>query len=149
MTSAYKIEFIPYNQMETILPLVVLLNEGKIAYEVLKKRLANMLSMGGYKCIGVYYGEELIGICGVWELHKLYAGKHLEPDNVFIKMEHRGNGVGTLMMNRLFQYAREIGCDATEVNCYIKNTKGKKFWEQMGYETLGYHLIKKFDTINS
>lgn len=135
--------------MEIILPLVVLLNEGKLAVETLKRRLDNMLDMGGYQCIGVYDGEELIGICGVWVLNKLYAGKHVEPDNVFVKMEHRSNGVGALMMNYLFDYAKEIGCEASEVNCYIKNVNGKRFWESQGYEALGFHMIKKFDKISS
>ncbi len=132
--------------MEAILPLAFILNEGRIAYETLRKRLESMLQMGGYQCIGAYDGEELIGICGVWELHKLYAGKHLEPDNVFVKEEYRSHGVGSLMMDFLFNYAQKVGCDATEVNCYIKNVKGKRFWENQGYETLGFHLIKKFNS---
>lgn len=149
MKSGYTIAFIPYDQMETILPLVVLLNEGRIGLETLKKRLENMLSMGGYQCIGVYDGVELVGICGLWVLNKLYAGKHVEPDNVFVKSEHRSHGVGALMMDYLFRYAQEIGCDATEVNCYVKNEKGKRFWESQGYEALGYHMIKKFEKINA
>lgn len=149
MEREYTIAFIPYDQMEIILPLVDLLNEGRLAVETLKRRLYTMLEMGGYQCIGVYYGAELVGICGVWVLNKLYAGKHVEPDNVFVKMKHRSNGVGTLMMEFLFKYAQQIGCEASEVNCYIKNLKGKRFWESQGYEALGFHMIKKLDHINS
>lgn len=145
MKKAYKIALIPYDQMETILPLTMELNSSTIEYALLQKRLEEMLAMGGYECIGVYDEEELIGICGVWILNKLYAGKHVEPDNVFIKKEYRSKGVGQLMMNFLFQYAIDIGCEGTEVNCYLTNEKGKKFWEQQGYEPLAYHFFKKFD----
>ncbi|KAG1658262.1 putative histidine biosynthesis bifunctional protein HisCD [Nymphon striatum] len=78
----------------------------------------------------------LVGIFGVWVLNKLYAGKHVEPDNVFIKKEYRSKGVGQLMIDFLFQYAKEIGCEGTEVNCYVTNEKGRKFWERQGYEPL-------------
>ncbi|NJB69780.1 GNAT superfamily N-acetyltransferase [Saonia flava] len=145
MESNFRVELIPHNQMESILPLVVLLNGGKIPMNVLTERLKNILAMEGYECIGVYDKDKLIGICGIWVLNKLYAGKHVEPDNVFVMPEYRSKGIGQLMMDWLFKYAKEIGCDATEVNCYVKNEKGKRFWERQGYEPVGYHLIKKFE----
>ncbi|WP_235841583.1 GNAT family N-acetyltransferase [Confluentibacter sediminis] len=130
--------------METILPLVILLNEGRFEYQILKKRLADMLAMGNYQCIGVYRDMELIGISGFWVLNKLYAGKHIEPDNVYVKPEYRSKGIGELMMNWLAEYGKQLGCEGLEVNCYAKNIKGKKFWESQGFDALGYHMIKKF-----
>lgn len=147
MNADFKIERIPYDQMESILPLVELLNNGKIEYAILQERLKAMLTMGGYECIGVYDSEELIGICGLWVLNKLYVGKHLEPDNVFIKKEYRSKGVGQLMMDYLFNYAKEIGCVGSEVNCYVANEKGQKFWERQGYKPLAYHYFMNFDDI--
>ncbi len=145
MRSAFKIELIPYENMQSILPLVALLNNNTIEYPVLQSRLESMLKMGGYECIGVYDSEELVGICGVWVLNKLYAGKHVEPDNVFIKEAYRSKGVGQLMMDYFFQFAREIGCEGSEVNCYVTNKKGQKFWERQGYEPLAYHYFMNFD----
>lgn len=143
MKVEFRIELISYDKMETILPFVILLNEGKFEHHVLKERLENMLSMGNYQCLGAFNGEELIGICGFWVLNKLYAGKHIEPDNVYVKAEYRSKGVGDLMLQWLFEYAKQIGCEGLEVNCYTKNIKGKKFWESQGFEALGYHMIKK------
>lgn len=145
MDTDFIIKLIPYDDMETILPLAVSLNGNKIEYSVLQKRLKEMLDMGGYECIGVYDKEHLIGICGLWVLNKLYAGKHIEPDNVFIKEGYRSKGVGQLMMDWLFDYAKKIGCEGSEVNCYVTNEKGKKFWERQGYEPLGHHFFMKFE----
>jgi len=145
MNQTFEIKLIPYDQMETILPLVVLLNNEKIEYTILQKRLKAMLNMGGYECIGVYDSEELIGICGIWVLNKLYAGKHVEPDNVFVKEHYRNKGVGQLMMNYLFEYAKEIGCKGTEVNCYVTNEKGQRYWERQGYKPLAYHYFMNFE----
>ncbi len=145
MDKEFKIGLIPYDKMDSILPLAMLLNKGTIEYTVLEKRLKDMLQMGGYECIGVYDNDELIGICGIWILNKLYVGKHIEPDNVFIKKEYRSKGVGQLMIDYLFQYAKDIDCKATELNCYLSNEKGRKFWERQGYEPLAYHFFKQFD----
>lgn len=144
MEKSFKIELIPYEEMEMILPLVIELNQGKYTKELLQDRLKDMLAMGGYQCIGVFDKQKLIGICGFWVLNKLYAGKHVEPDNVYVVPEYRSSGIGEVMMNWLFDYAKSIACIGAEVNCYVHNEKGRKFWERQGFEALGLHLIKKF-----
>ena len=98
--------------------------------------------MDGYQCLGAYDKEELIGICGVWVLNKLYIGRHLEPDNVFVLPEYRSSGVGKLMLDKVLNYALEIGCNTTEINCYINNEKGIQFWNNQGYKAIGYHMQK-------
>lgn len=145
MAADFNIKLIPYKGMEAIIPLVIQLNKGKYPEDVLKSRLKEMLKIGGYQCIGVYDGDTLIACCGFWVLSKLYAGKHVEPDNVFVEEAYRSAGIGELMMNWLFDYAKSIGCVGAEVNCYRQNERGKKFWEGQGFEALGYHMIKKFE----
>ncbi|MEC7263527.1 MAG: GNAT family N-acetyltransferase [Bacteroidota bacterium] len=141
MEPQFTIKWIPTENLSSILPLAYVLNRETIPMDILQTRLNEMIPMG-YKCIGVYDKDELIGICGVWMLNKLYAGKHVEPDNVIISPQYQGKGIGDLMLNFLDEYAKEIGCDRAEVNCYAKNIRGKKFWENQGYEALGIHLIK-------
>lgn len=141
MANEFQIGFIPKENMNDILPLVHMLNSSKIPVETLEKRLQDML-LDGYQCLGAYNKEELIGICGIWVLNKLYVGKHLEPDNVFVLPEYRSAGVGKLMLDHVLDYAVEIGCNTTEINCYKNNTKGIQFWNNQGYKTIGYHMQK-------
>jgi GNAT superfamily N-acetyltransferase len=141
MVTEFQIRFIPKENMNEILPLVQMLNNYKIPFETLKKRLQDML-MDGYQCLGAYDKEELIGICGVWVLNKLYIGRHLEPDNVFVLPEYRSSGVGKLMLDQVLNYGLEIGCNTTEINCYINNEKGIQFWNNQGYKAIGYHMQK-------
>ena len=145
MDAKLKIQLVSYDKMESIIPLVFELNNGKITYDVLKSRLKSMLNMGGYKCVGVYDADELIGICGIWILNKLYVGKHIEADNVFIKKAYRNRGIGELLLNWVFEYAEKIGCEAAEVNFYVSNKKGRKFWEKHGFQPIGFHGVKKFN----
>lgn len=141
MLTEFQIGFIPKENINEILPLVQMLNNYKIPVETLKRRLQDML-IDGYQCLGAYDKDELIGICGIWVLNKLYVGKHLEPDNVFVLPEYRSSGVGKLMLDRVLNYALEIGCNTSEINCYINNDKGIQFWNNQGYKAIGYHMQK-------
>ncbi|GAA4271729.1 GNAT family N-acetyltransferase [Aquimarina gracilis] len=137
----YSIQLIPKEKLEIILPFLKLLSP-KRSIKTLHERLIEMISEK-YECVGVYDQDKLIGISGMWFLTKYYIGKHIEPDNVFILPEYQGKGVGKLLMNWIFEYAKSKGCKASELNCYINNKKGQKFWENQGYELIAYHYQKK------
>lgn len=76
-------------------------------------------------------------------LTKYYVGKHIEKDSVCILPEYRGKGIGKLLTDWIFDYAKSIGCKASELNCYTANKAGQRFWEEQGYEMVAYHFQKK------
>ena len=77
-------------------------------------------------------------------LTKYYIGKHIEPDNVDILPEYQAKGIGKQLVLWISEYAKSIGCEASELNCYTENKRGQRFWEQCGYKVVGYHYRKKF-----
>lgn len=123
-----------------IIPFLSLLNK-KIETTILENRLAEMFTQG-YKCVGIFEGEKIIGIAGLWILTKYYVGKHIEPDNVIIHPDYRGAGVGDALMKWIYAYAISQGCIASELNCYVANNLGHKFWLNQGYIVLGFHYQK-------
>jgi len=133
--------FIDSESMSVILPLLAEL-DASIPFDVLETRLSQMIA-AGYECIGIYHNDDLIGICGVWTLVKYYVGKHLEPDDVYIKPEFQNKGIGTELNSWLKALAVARGCEAIELNCYIKNQKGQDFWLANEYQAIGIHYQKK------
>jgi GNAT superfamily N-acetyltransferase len=97
-----------------------------------------------YNCLGVFDGERLIAICGFWILVKYYVGKHIEPDNVLVLPEYRGRKIAEQMMDWINDYGKKHGCIASELNCYVSNSAGVKFWINQGYKIIGYHFQKHF-----
>ena len=132
---------IPREKMDSIIPFLQLLNE-KIGIETLEQRL-NEMKQQAYECVGVFDGEKLVGISGLWIMTKYYVGKHIEPDNVIIHPDYRGQGIGEQLMDWIFDYARSQGCVASELNCYVTNSEGQKFWANQGYKILGFHYQRK------
>lgn len=136
----YNIKLIARENMHTILPFLQMLNE-KTSKEELEKRLHEMC-VSNYECVGVYDGDKLIGITGIWLLTKHYVGKHIEPDNVIVHPDYRNNKIGEQLMQWIFDYARQKGCVASELNCYVQNHKGVRFWITQGYRIIGFHMQK-------
>jgi GNAT superfamily N-acetyltransferase len=134
----YQIKLIPKDKLEVIFPLLQLLNE-KTEEAILLDRL-NEMRETNYECVGVYDDDKLIGISGLWMLNKIYVGKHIEPDNVIILPEYRSKGIGEMMMQWIYEYAISKGCVASELNCYVSNAKGIRFWITQGYRILGFHM---------
>ncbi|MGV8947650.1 MAG: GNAT family N-acetyltransferase [Lutibacter sp.] len=57
---------------------------------------------------------------------------------------HRNKGLGKNLFEWISNYAQNIGYEASELNTYIENKKSHRFYENEGYEKLGYHYLKKY-----
>ena len=137
MKDKMTIRMIPFEDLSSIIPLLQSLNDS-IPETLLRERLLEMAGQG-YQCAGLYDGDRLIGICGLWILTKYYVGKHIEPDNVVILEEYRSRGLGKRLLAWVHEYARSQGCIASELNCYLSNQRGNAFWEQEGYRKIAWH----------
>ena len=133
-------KFIAPENILSIMPLLTQVNK-KTPVEVLEKRLKEMVSQN-YKCLGIYDGEKLIGICGLWFMTRHYCGRSMEPDHVMIDPAYQNKGIGKQLFEWLFKYADENGIEATELNTYVNNHGSHKFYFNLGYIIKGYHFVR-------
>jgi len=138
---SYQFRIIPNEDFDQIIPLVYQLNDTKVSKDLLKSRFNEMKSQN-YECAGVFHGENLIGVCGLWFCTRHYTGKSVELDHVYIKPEHRGNGLGKQFMAWIDTHVKERGCNSMELNTYVQNYSSHKFYYNEGYEIWGYHFFK-------
>ncbi len=115
----YEIKFIESAKMNVIIPFLQIL-DSKLETLWLENRIQEMLK-NGYQCVGVYDGERLIGVSGLWIIQKYYTDKHIEPDNVVIHPDYRGKGAGEELSKWIDEYAQSIGAVASNLNCYTTN----------------------------
>lgn len=133
-------KFIAPENILSIMPLLTQVNK-KTPVEVLENRLKEMVSQN-YKCLGIYEGEKLIGICGLWFMTRHYCGRSMEPDHVMIDPAYQNKGIGKQLFEWLFKYADENGIEATELNTYVNNHGSHKFYFNLGYIIKGYHFVR-------
>lgn len=129
-------------EIPQILPLVQRLTEGEFSEEVLYERFEQMFGQN-YECHGIYWEGELVGVFGLWFMTRHYAGKSCEPDHIYIENEYRNKGIGGKLFEYIDHYAREKGCETSELNSYVSNYRSHKFYLNLGYEIKGYHFLKK------
>jgi GNAT superfamily N-acetyltransferase len=125
-----------------VIPIIMEYGEYQIEEALLKLRFEEMFDQN-YECFGVYYGEEMIGIFGLWFMTRHYAGKSCEPDHVYLKPAYQNKGYGKEIFSFIFDYAKERGCETSELNSYVHNFKSHKFYMNHGYVIKGYHFLKK------
>lgn len=137
-----KIQIIPSSNILSILPLLQKIEEYTIPEEVSKERILEM-SEQNYECLGVYDRDILIGICGMWFQTRHYSGRSLEVDHVIVDDEYRGKGIGKMLMEYVYEYARSKSCNWVELNTYVHNFPSHKFYYNQGFVAKGYHFIKE------
>ncbi len=135
-----KFELIAKADILIILPLLMELNQTT-PQTVLEERILEM-STQNYECVGVYDGDKLIGMSGLWYCTRHYCGRSVEPDHVIITKEYQGKGIGKKLFEWIYQYAKSKGCTTTELNTYTQNRASHKFYCNEGYEIFGFHFLK-------
>ena len=131
-------------QKEFISEIILLIQEftdNNFPNDILEIRFNEMFTQN-YECIGVFKGDMLIGLCGLWFQTRHYSGKSCEPDHVYIQPEYQGLGLGNKMFDYVEKYCKEKGCESLELNTYVQNTSSHKFYYNLGYKILGYHFFK-------
>lgn len=123
-----------------IIPLLQVIN-NKTPLDLLKKRVLEM-SNQNYECAAMYDKDKLIGICGIWYMTRHYIGKSMEVDHVVIDSSYRSQGLGKKFFKWIYDYTKEKGCEASELNTYVNNPKSHKFYYNEGYNIYGFHFLK-------
>lgn len=128
--------------INTFLPLIQELMGYTFEDSVLRSRFQEMFNQA-YECYGIYEGEALIGVFGLWFATRHYAGKTCEPDHVYIKPTSRSKGLGKAVFKWIFDYVKTKECETSELNSYVENYPSHKFYMNLGYDIKGYHFLKK------
>ena len=128
--------------IKSIVSLVYELNEERISKSILKTRFNEMVTQN-YKCAGIFDGEELVGISGLWFCTRHYSGKSVELDHVYIKSGYRNRGIGRQFMDWIETYCKKNGYRSLELNTYVTNYPSHKFYYNEGMEIWGYHFVKQ------
>jgi len=134
-------QLIPKGDIAQIVPFLYALNEGAISQEVLAQRATEMAGQS-YECLGVYQGGDLVGICGLWFQTRHYAGKSVELDHIYLQPEMRDQGIGSGLLDYIYEIAQDRDCQWVELNTYVENFPSHKFYYRHGFVGRGIHFIK-------
>ncbi len=140
--NAISISIIEKNDIFSIVPLLQKLGNFSVSEPLIKERLQEMVEQN-YECLGVFDAGKLIGVCGLWFQTRHYAGRSVEVDHVIIDDAYRSHGIGKILMEYVYEYARKKSCNWVELNTYVHNFPSHKFYYNQGFVAKGYHFVKE------
>ena len=81
--------------------------------------------------------HEIVGYLTWFYVYFTWVGKSMYMDDLYVKQTHRGNGIGTLLINKLIGYAREMNCNRLRWQVSEWNKPAIGFYESLGAKVDG------------
>lgn len=113
---------------------VPIIGAGQVEYmldkfqseHALKEALGN-----NYRYYLVFDGDELIAYCGVQPMqNELFLSK------LYVKKQHRGEGISRKLLNRAIEYAKELGVESIRLSVNKYNDDTISVYTYMGFEKI-------------
>lgn len=64
---------------------------------------------------------------------------------LIVSKKARGRGIGKVLMNKMEEYFKSLGCEYILLNVFAYNVNAIKFYEKEGYHSRMYKEIKKIN----
>ena len=79
---------------------------------------------------------QLVGVCQLIVFRHLQnrGGLCAEVESVHVHPDHRGHGIGTVLMRVAAQRARELGCYRIQLTSNNARPEAHRFYERLGFE---------------
>lgn len=79
------------------------------------------------------------------EIGKLEVGEHKQGEvlKIYILEEHRGKGLGKLMISKMEDFFKESGCDSVWIEVSSYNTNAHSTYEKLGFIDREVGMLKE------
>ncbi len=89
-------------------------------------------------------GHEVVGFGSMTlKMHLWHAGLIAWVDELVIDENHRGQGIGKLLLESLLDLARQRGCRAMELDSAFHRLAAHAFYQEMGFEKRAFLFSKR------
>ncbi|MFC2967345.1 GNAT family N-acetyltransferase [Acidimangrovimonas pyrenivorans] len=86
----------------------------------------------GYRLLALWQGDRPVALAGYRVQENMIHGRHLYVDDLVTDAEARSAGHGAVLMARLKQEARRLGCDRLALDTPMSNALGQRFYFRQG-----------------
>ena len=87
--------------------------------------------------VAAFIDGELIGNCGVNEIGDRFKMRHRASLGISIKKKAWGLGLGTVLMERALQQAKENGFTQVELGVFADNERAQRLYQKLGFAEMG------------
>ena len=76
--------------------------------------------------------HKIVGYASYFFCYYTWTGKSLYMDDLYVKNDFRGEGVGSKLINKVISYAKETGCHKLRWQVSEWNTPAISFYKKLG-----------------
>jgi ribosomal protein S18 acetylase RimI-like enzyme len=66
-------------------------------------------------------------------------------DDVFVEPEYRNRGMGRALLQSVQSWAQERGADGISLQVAAANSRGRKFYEDLGFRDVSVYKVLEFE----
>lgn len=114
----------------------------KMDYKSFEVAIDEMILNNNYKMVAGFIDNKLVAVSGYWIARMLYCGRYLQPSNLVVDENFRGQGIGKKILNYLENKARNLGCDKMVLDSYTENKKSHSLYFNEDFYIRGFHFMK-------
>lgn len=107
--------------------------------------LETYMQDGSASLTGCFDGDELVGMVWFYERTTM-DGKRIHVDQLVIRDDHRGKGIGKRLMLEVERKALVSGISSVDLVVSEMNQNALQFYEGQGFVTERRYLLKKLST---
>ena len=97
---------------------------------------------GGGRVIIATKDNEVLGVA-VYRIYENTAfGMHMYLDDLVTSEAHRSQGVGKILLDKLYEIARQNTCEVVTLDSATQRLGAHKFYFREGYSILAFHFAK-------
>jgi len=138
---SFSIRFATQNDMPRVLELIKELalfekepDEVEVTVEDLQKD--GFGANPKFKCFVVEVASRIEGIALVFLRYSTWKGKVLHLEDLIVNQKMRGTGLGTALLNKVVQYAKELGVKRVSWEVLDWNESAISFYEKKGAKVM-------------
>jgi GNAT superfamily N-acetyltransferase len=105
-------------------------------------QILNSILPLGYRVLGAFKGNKLVGACGIWTASRFWCGKYIEVDNFVVDKNQRNAGIGKRLMDWVEEEAKHAKCQIIMADSYTHNTASHRFYFRENYIIKGFCFVK-------
>jgi GNAT superfamily N-acetyltransferase len=65
-------------------------------------------------------------------------------EDVYVTPDHRSSGIGHALFEACQEWARERGANGVSLQVAADNTRGRKFYQELGFREVSVYQVKEF-----
>lgn len=104
-----------------------------LSIEQTLKNIHAILASKDHTAFVAEYENEIVGWIGASQAIMIEVMPHCEINGLVIEQDHRGMGIGKLLIDKVKQWAREKNNNKIGLRCNVKRTEAHLFYEHLGF----------------